>query len=585
MRASEGPAPELPPPPGPVWETRSPPDADDVAALRAALGLPAPLCALLAVRGLQSPPSAKEFLRPLLDSLHPPEGLRDAPRAAERIASAVERRETILVHGDYDVDGISATALLTRGLREMGGEVVPFIPHRVRDGYDLGPAGMRAAEESGASLLVTVDCGIVAHEAVSRARSQGIDVVVTDHHTPSDSLPSAYAVVNPNRSDCSYPWKGLAGVGVAFKVLLLTADRLGTDREALLRHLDLVALATVADLVPLEGENRVLVRFGLRALSRTEKPGLNALLRSSGLEGKEVDAGQVGFVLAPRINAAGRISDPDRALRLLLTEDSDEAERLANVLEEQNRKRREEEGRTAGEAFEALAAAFRPNEDFGVVVASEGWHPGVIGIVASRVVERIHRPVVLVALDGDGGRGSARSIPGFDLFEAVQSCSGDLERFGGHRQAAGLDIRAERLPAFREAFNEAARKGLKGIVPVPRLSVDLELPLGSATEELHHFLRYVGPFGIGNPRPVFFRRGLEVAGSPREVGRGHLKLRLREGETTLDAIGFGLCGRIPPAGLNGCRVDVAFQLRENEYRGTRSLQARLLDVRLSGVAG
>ncbi len=586
MSPAKGPAgATLPPPPSPTWEPRPAVAPEVVAPLVEELGLPGPLCELLAARGLEDPEAAKSFLRPLLDTVPGPERLRDALRASRRIAEAVRRGETILVHGDYDVDGIAGTALLVRGLRRLGGEAVPFVPHRVRDGYDFGPAGLQAAQEASARLVITVDSGVTAHGPLRRAREMGIDVVVTDHHTPEDTLPPAEAVVNPNRSDCPYPFKGLCGTAVAFKLLLLTARELGAEEASFLGHLDLVALATVADLVPLEGENRTLVRYGLRALAATETVGLRALIREAGLEGEEVDAGQVGFVLAPRINAAGRISEPSRALRLFLTDDPEEARELARHLEGENRLRREEEARTADEALEILARSYRPQEDFGVVVASGGWHPGVIGIVASRVVERLHRPTVLVATDGTRGRGSARSVPGFHLYRALKGCAEELERFGGHRQAAGLDIQVDRLESFQSAFNREAKEGFGGVLPTPRLRVEVELPLSQVSRDLHHYLQYVGPFGMGNPRPVFYRRGVEVAGAAREVGRGHLKLSLRENGVTLDAIGFGLAQRRPPEMLSSGPVDVAFQVRENEYRGISRLQARLLDIRPSREGG
>jgi len=535
---------------------------------------------------MAEPEAVRAFLRPRLEHLHPAAALPDADVAADRILRAIDDGETILVHGDYDVDGVCAAALLTRWLRRLGGRVVPFVPHRTEHGYDLGPAGVAAAVAARARLLLTCDSGIVAHAAVDQARAQGIDVIVTDHHVPGPTLPAAVAVVNPLRHDSTYPESTLCGTGVAYKLAELLAERRGVDRAELHPLLALVALATVADLVPLEGENRVLVRFGLRFLAHTKDPGLRALMEVAGVQG-EVDAGQVGFVLGPRINAIGRMGAADTALRLLLAEDRTEALSLARELDEANRVRQDEDRRTLDEALEQLARSFDPTRDFGVVLAGEGWHPGVIGIVASRVVERIHRPVVVIALDGDRGRGSARSIPGVHLHEALQGCAGHLERFGGHRQAAGMDVAASGIDAFREAFNGQVRDQLSGSPPVPRLGCGTFLALEQADDDLHRLLEYMAPFGIGNPRPVFQVRGVEIAGVPREVGDGHLKLTLREGAGQLDAIGFGLARRRPPEGLRGARVDAVFQLRMHEYRGRSSLQARLLDLRpaASGTAG
>jgi single-stranded-DNA-specific exonuclease len=568
---------------GPRWVLGPPPSPGEVEALGRELDLPPSLCAVLAVRGLGNPDDARRHLRPLLDHLHPPAALAGIDVAAERVRAAIRRGETILVHGDYDVDGVCAAALYTRFLRRLGARVEAFVPHRLRDGYDVGRAGLRRAEEVGASLLLTADCGTVAHEALRRAADAGLDVVVTDHHTPGGTLPPAVAVVNPNRRDCAYPEKGLCGAGVAFKLCSLLASDAGLSLEDLVWYLDLVAVATVADLVPLEGENRVLTRFGLRVLRQTRNPGLRALLAVCGLTGTEVGAGQVGFVLGPRINAAGRVGDADEALRLLLTDDPARAEELAEGLEDHNRRRQEEDRRTLDEAVELLERDFDPRTDHAVVLASEGWHPGVIGIVASRVVERVHRPTVLVALEGAKGRGSARSIPGFDLYEAVAACAPHLERFGGHRQAAGMDLRRDAVPAFRRAFLAAAARRLEASeLLVPRLGIDLELPLEEMSLALADILRHLGPHGIGNPRPVFLARDLQIAGAPRTVGKGHLKLRLARDGALLQAIGFGMAERLAATAKEGESVDAVFQLQVNEYRGRRTPQARLLDLRPTG---
>lgn len=574
---------DLPPPPAPRWELSPPPDPSVVRALAESLRLPRALCAVLAVRGQGEVESARGHLRPRVEHLHPPGQLADAPVAADRILRALRAGETILVHGDYDVDGVAATALLTRWLRHLGGRVVPFVPHRLRDGYDLGEGGLRRAQEVGATLLVTVDSGIVAHAAVARAVAKGIDVIVTDHHTPGSTLPPALAVVNPNRLDCPYPAKGLCGAGVVFKLCQLLGERLGRPLEELLPLLDLVALATVADLVPLSGENRVLVRYGLRALRETASPGLRALLEVASVSG-EIEAGQVGFRVAPRINAAGRMGDSADALGLLLSDDDVAARNIAGELDRLNRERQEEEGRTLEAALSQLSGRFVPERDHGVVLAGEGWHPGVIGIVASRVVERIHRPVVLVALEGDRGRGSARSIPGFHLYDAVAACSEHLDRFGGHRQAAGMDVRPGALDAFREAFAREASRRLSGGDLRPALRLDAPLSLAEVDAELVRYLPYLGPFGMGNPRPAFVARGVELVGTPQVLKGEHLKVRMRQDGAFLEGMGFRLAGRVPAAVLEAAAVDVAFQVEEDEWRGVRRIRARLLDLRPAGEA-
>lgn len=565
----------------PRWRLPDPIDEEGARTLAEGLGLPLALGRILVARGVAGGDPARAFLRPLLAALHPLESLPDLDRAADRIDTAITDGETILVHGDYDVDGIAGTALLTAWLRRLGGQVHAWVPHRLRDGYDLGPSGVARAQEVGASLIVTVDCGIVAHDAVASAREAGIDVVVTDHHTPASTLPEAVAVVNPNRTDRPAPEGVLCGAGVAFKLVQLLAGRRGIAFEDLLPDLDLVALATIADLVPLTGDNRVLVRYGLRALEATRRPGLRALMSVVDMPAGPVAAGQVGFRLAPRINALGRLDEPIDGVTLLLTHDEGEARRLAEKAEEVNRARRDEDRRTLDEVLARLETEYDPERDFGVVVDGEGWHPGVIGIVASRVVERIHRPVVLLARQGDRARGSGRSVPGFHLHAALGRCAHLLHRFGGHRQAAGLDVECDRIDEFRAAFNEAARSDLASVDLRPEIRADLELDLPTADLDLAHLFRHLGPHGMGNPRPVFWSRGLRVRGTPREVGTGHLKLRLEQGGATRDAIGFGLVERHPPASLAGRTVDALYQLEVNEYRGRRTAQLRLLDLRLS----
>lgn len=514
----------------------------------------------------------------MVEDLHPPEALADAQKASARIRRAIDENELVLVHGDYDVDGISGAALLTEWIRRLGGKAEAFVPHRLRDGYDLSASGVQRAVELGASLLITVDCGIVAHEWVEKATHQGVDVIVTDHHRPGATLPPAHAVVNPNRPDCAYPNKGLAGAGVAFKLCQLIGQERGLDPDSLWPLLDLVALATIADQVPLTGENRILVRYGLKALTQTERVGLQALVEVAGLAGRPLHSTSVAFVLAPRINAAGRIGETQWALDLFLTEDRQQAKELAERLETHNRERREIDRKTQAEAMAYLEESYDPDRDRGVVIAGEGWHPGVIGIVASRVVERVFRPAVLISLNGARGRGSARSIPGFHLYEAIAECKEHLERFGGHQAAAGMDIHRDALGAFQEAFQEASARRLADSDLQPVLNADMELRLDEVTPDFFKYLRYVGPFGQKNPEPVFVARGVHLDGPAKTAGRGHLKFRMAQGGRTLEAIGFGLAEHVPPESLGTGAVDVAFTLDENHFRGRRSLQARVRDV-------
>ncbi|MGH7482761.1 MAG: single-stranded-DNA-specific exonuclease RecJ [Longimicrobiales bacterium] len=552
-------------------------------ALEAALGLPAALCRLLVLRGHDAETAARRFLRPRLDQVHAAERLADLDAALERIRCALRSGETILVHGDYDVDGVCATALYTRVLRSLGGRVVPFVPNRMSDGYDLGAAGLLAARRVGARLILTADCGIVAHAAVREARAVGIDVIVTDHHTPGPSLPDACAVVNPNRPDCGYPEKTLCGAGVAFKICEALIAAEGGDHEALLYHLDLVALATIADLVPLTGENRVFARYGLRVLAASRNSGVRALLRVSGLADRgALVAGNVSHTLAPRLNAAGRLADAGLALRLLLSDDEAAALPLAERLEATNRERREVDRRTLAQASEMLEREFDPARDHGVVLVRDGWHPGVIGIVASRVVELIHRPTILLAPGRhERARGSGRSIRGFDLYGAIRDCAAHLERFGGHRQAAGLDIRLDRIEAFRDAFDRRAARELAGRELCDELHIDLDLRLADATPRLARLLLHFGPFGMGNPTPVFLARRVRLD-RMKKVGadQRHLRVDLVQGDERLRGIGFDLGPRWESdAALRSGPLDVAFQLQEDQWNGRARVQARVLDLR------
>ena len=565
----------------PRWEEPGEVSHEAVQSLQRALSLPEVLCALLVKRDLADPGRAKAFLRPLLSDLDVPDTLADMAPATERVLEAVRRGETILVHGDYDVDGIAGATLLTRWIRRIGGNAIPFVPHRLRDGYDLGVAGIGAAKGAGAGLILTVDSGIRAHDAVAEANAAGLDVIVTDHHTPAETLPPALAVVNPNRIDCAYPNKGLCGTGVAYRLCESLAKEKGIDPEDLYSSLDLVALATIADVVPLNQENRTLVRYGLKALAQTKLPGLRAIMVRAGLGDGPVDAGQVAYRIAPRINAAGRMAEAMTALELLMSDDFAHTSALAGTLEDANELRREEETRTLREALEQLEGSFDPSEDFGVVLAGEGWHPGVIGIVASRIVERIHRPTVLVAVSDGQGRGSARSIPGFDLMAAVHAGREHLGRFGGHRAAAGMDIAADRIGAFRALFNAEVRTRLRGEQPRPVLRPELEIPLAAVTQRLAHMLSYLGPFGVGNPAPVFLARRVDLTCPAREVGKGHLKLQIKQSDHIVDAIGFGLVDRVAPESLGTGPVDLVFKVKIGVFRGRQQVEAHVLDVRRS----
>ena len=568
--------------PAPVlrWVMMPPPDPVVVDRLARSLGIPAALAALLVQRGQATEADARSFLRPAVTGLSDPGALAGMSEAVEAIAAAVRAGGTILVHGDYDVDGQCATALLTRALRAAGADVVGFVPHRLRDGYDFGPAGLAAAQRAGASLVVTCDCGITAVDTVRAARAAGIGVVVTDHHLPGAELPPALAVLDPQRADDTSGARGLCGTGIAFKLVQALVPALGLPPNLPYHLLDLVALATVADVVPLVGENRILVRHGLRLLADSRWPGLRALVAASGLEGKELRAGHMGYILGPRLNAAGRVGDAAEGLRLLLTDDPAEAAELARRLEGLNVERQSLDQRMLEEALAQVEQAGDPERDASFVLAGDGWHPGVVGIVASRIVERYGRPAFLIAFDGDVGKGSGRSISRFDLHAALLACGDLLERYGGHQMAAGLTIRRDRLDEFRERFGGIARESLGPDDLGPEQRVDLELGLREATPELERMCRHLEPCGAGNASPVFGVRGVRLTGRSR-VGSGHLKGTLDDGTTRLPAIGFQWADRVPWLGEG--LVDAAFRLEPNEWNGHTTLQARLCALSPHGV--
>lgn len=569
------------------WLEPTPVPAVASEALARSLQLPPLICELLLRRGYATPELARPFLRPSLDDQHSPAELPDIDTAAERVEEAIRLDQPILVHGDYDADGMCSAALLTRGLTRLGANVVGFVPHRMTDGYDLGPAGLARAANVGARLIITADCGVTAVDAVRAAAEQGIDVVVTDHHRPGPTLPEAVAVVNPSRADSSYPFAGLAGVGVAYKLLSHLFHRAGLPPEALNEHLDLFALGTVSDLAPLRDENRVLVRAGLRAMARSRKPGIRALLRLAQLDDREtLEEAHLGFILGPRLNSVGRMAAAADGLRLLVTDDEQEAVRLARHLDKQNALRRTTDRRVLAEAEKQLAERFDPESDRAVVLWSDDWHPGVIGIVASRIVERVHRPAVLVAFDGDIGRGSGRSVAGFHLHRALERCDDLLERFGGHQMAAGFDIRRANMEAFRGRFISVASEEFRSEDLVPQLPVDLVASLSSAAGELPGWLRHLGPFGVDNPSLLIEVRRVEME-RPILTGadEAHLKTTLVDSDgARLPAIGFGMGGRFPEL-LETRLWDVVFELIEDRWRGRVAPLARLRDFRPSETGG
>lgn len=548
--------------------------------LRAELGVSALQGRLLVNRGIVDSDRATAYLQSrLAEHLRSPLLFRDMAVAAERLVRAVRLGEKIGIHGDYDVDGISGSAILVRFFRALGVEPVLYIPHRLRDGYGLTEKGVRALAESGVAVMITVDCGGVSHREIAVARQLGVDVIVCDHHQVADTPLNACAVLNPIEKTAGFPFSGLCGAGVAFYLALGVRLRLRESGASALpdlrRSLDLVALGTIADLVPIVEENRVMVKYGLRELTRSESPGVKALKSVSGVG--DVSTGVVGFRLAPRLNAGGRLADATRSVELLTTTDDARAEELATSLDEENKARQSIEREILDEAIAMVEGAGGVAGRRSIVLGSADWHPGVIGIVASRLVERYYRPTILMALDDASGvgRGSARSIRGFSIYEAIKTCGSCLEGFGGHRMAAGLSIRNDRVEELAARFEEAVRHSTSDDDFIPITDADDELPFAAIDERTLRDIESLEPYGMGNREPVFFVRGARVAGS-RIVGETHLKLYVEHGGRTLPCIGFGMAD----AGVQtGAFIDILFTPMWSEWGGTKSVELRLRDVR------
>lgn len=549
--------------------------------LAAELGISPLLARLLVNRNVDVPEQAANFLEGrLAKHLRSPMLFRDMGRATDRVVRALASGERIGIYGDYDVDGISGSAILIRFLRSLGTDPALYIPQRLREGYGLNEGGIRHLAAAGAKVVVTVDCGAVSHHEVAVATSLGMDVIVCDHHQVSPTRLPATAVLNPIEADAGFPFSGLCGAGVAFYLALGTRMRLretsGAKLPDLRRDLDLVALGTIADLVPIVEENRVLVKYGLRELAASAHPGVVALKAVSGVQ--NVNSATVGFRLAPRLNAGGRLADARRSVELLTTGDRSAAERLAASLDEENRARQAIEREIFDEALAMIEDAGGLGERRSIVLASEDWHPGVIGIVASRLVERFYRPAILLAGNGGEGpfRGSGRSIPGLNLHEVLASCRSLTLGFGGHKMAAGLTMAGEHIPAFVEAIEAAvvARTAPSDFVPVRK--VDCEVSFDCVGRDCIEDLERLEPYGIGNPQPLFMARQVVVRGS-RVVGESHLKLLLEQQGRTLPAIGFGMADHQDVEA--GRQLDVLFTPMVSSWQGADTLELRLLDIR------
>jgi single-stranded-DNA-specific exonuclease len=567
-----------------IWEWQVAPEIDPVLqrTLQSQLELPPLALRLLVNRGLVDQAAIQRFLQPSLSDLCDPFLMLNMDKAALRVLEALRRKERIMVYGDYDVDGITAVALLYLVVSQLGGDIVYYIPNRLEAGYGVNREGILEAEAQGVTLIISVDCGITAVEEVAFAASRGIDFIITDHHEAAESLPQALAILNPKQPGDTYPAMELSGVGVAYKLAQALYERTDQPLASLEDHLDLVALGTAADIVPLVGENRVFAHFGMRQIGLTRKPGLQSLSHISGLMDaqREISPGQVIFGLAPRLNAAGRLGDSSRAVQLLITRDEETARQIARELDEENKRRKAFDEQTLREALAKVEREVDLETDRIIVLDSDRWHPGVIGIVASRLVETYHLPTILVSVEGDEGKGSARSIPAFHLTEALRQCQKHLLKYGGHKYAAGLSIRREDIPAFREQVKAVARAVLVPDDLVRKLVVDAEIDLHTIDDEFLAHLERFAPFGPHNTRPVFVSRGLRPAGAAQSVGPGHkhLRLRVQQDRSVLDAIGFGF-GDLAAA-LNRAHMvfDLAYVPEYNFWQGQRRIQLRIRDI-------
>jgi single-stranded-DNA-specific exonuclease len=533
---------------------------------------------ILVKRGLKDIHAIETFLYPSLDSLHDPFLIPDMERAVYRIKSALDKNEIILVHGDYDADGLTATALLVSALRKLGLKTHYYIPNRIHEGYGFSEQGIQKALGLGATLIITADCGISSVEEISGASSQGVDVIITDHHKPPKKLPDAAAIVNPHRPDSAYPFKDLAGVGIAYKLvqaLFLNLPQAGSDIHAE-ELLELVAVGTVGDSVPLTGENRILVYHGLKALNNSTSPWIGALKETAGVGNKDIQSRMLSYTLIPRINAAGRLEDAHQVVEFFLTRDTSLAKETASFLGMQNRKRQKIEEEVYRAALKMLDSE---HLDGAIVLASPSWHQGVLGIVASRLVELFYRPAFLFSVIDSVAKGSARSIPSFNLYENIAQCENMLLNYGGHSQAAGLKMPVENIPVFKDAITSIIENTLSSEDLIPTMEIDAGIELFEVNVNLVRELDLLEPFGTANRPPLFGARGIELR-DPRIVGNNHLKMKAKQKLSTIDTIGFRMADYLELAHKTS-KLDIAFVPCINEWNGNKSLQLNLKALRPS----
>lgn len=564
------------------------PSAETVSLLERELQISTAVAVLLVNRGVTLEESAKDFMEADFTRLHDPFLMTGMQQAVERVILALEQKEAITVFCDYDVDGVTSAAFLTHFFRDLNSPVEAYLPDRQSEGYGLNCDAIRKIRENGAKLMITADCGITGVKEVALANEIGLDVIVTDHHqVGEEGLPAAIAVLNPHRTDCNYPYRFLSGVGLAFKLAIAVRKGLhsaGWSKESLpnlKRHLDLFALGTIADVAPLTGENHILTLHGLKVLSTTAKPGLVALKETAGIVGN-VDARSVGFGLGPRLNAAGRLGRADKGLHLLTSTDLKEAKVLALELEHTNTERKEIQEETVAEAESLSRSEIDIQKDRVIVLASEIFHPGVIGIAASRLVEKYHRPTVLIALEGEQGKGSGRSIPRFNLFKAFTDCAAHLVQFGGHAYAAGLTIKKDQIEAFRNAMNKVGHQYLNEEDLIPEVQVDAVLDMEEIDRSLYSRMALLEPFGAENPTPCFLSQAVKLQ-EVKLIGKekNHVRFRVSQGKGRIEGVGFGFAEVFESVDVTTEIFDIAYELNLNTWNGREKLQIKLIDIRLA----
>lgn len=561
------------------WTIKQAENEQLVEALADSLKISIVLAKLLVLRDVKNFTEAKNFFRPSLDALHDPFLMHDMEKATSRVIKALTENQLICIYGDYDVDGTCATALLYLLLKQLSANVEFYIPNRLEEGYGLSKSAIDQVRDKGTSLLITVDCGITAIDETEYANSLGMDVIICDHHQPKNSIPNAFAVLDPLKPECNYPFKYLSGAGVAFKLSQGVCERIG-KRELPLQYLDLVSLAAAADIVPLKDENRILVYEGLNQINNNPRPAIVALLDVCQLQPGNLNSGQVVFTLAPRINAVGRLGDAERAVRLLITNNKKEAVELANILETENYERRKIDVETFDSAIELVEKNLNLENELAIVLHQEGWHPGVIGIVASRLVEKYYRPTVMLTTIDGVAKGSARSISNLNIYEALQRCEDSLLHFGGHQAAAGLAIELDKIEEFKTRFNQVIRELISEDDLFPEIIIDSKLEFSEITPKFLKILDQFSPFGPGNMRPAFLAEDVQVSGTPRIVGTNHLLLSLRQhdSEKVFDSIGFNMGEYYQPIISNNSEYDIVFSIDKTVRDGRTYPQFRLKDI-------